>query len=196
MLDIIANPVYANVLSTLAILISIGTAVLSGYAFWESRANLSIRALYPETTSLMFAPLKQDSYQSSARLCLYIEISNLSSRPISISSFVLKPADHPEHEYKFESFDIADQQYPVARYPENAFYFLPIGKEQLHLPLKIDAYCIAVGYIFTAVSDTIRPFDGTLIAKTPGKTFKLKVHISQPSTPDPKSLRILSGQEL
>lgn len=163
-----------NTLAVIAICISLLSVWLSYITYWRSKPKLKIT--FPDKTSnLSFKPLKYDKYTHPGRCCIFIEIANMSSKPISISEFLLFPDDADRH-YTSNHFAKASDIYVIGVLDDNqrkCLYTQPIGKMQLLPPVYIDAYSIKLGFIFF-VTDMPHNFTGKLVIKTHLKILKKK----------------------
>ncbi len=181
---------YPAIISTLAFFFSIFTF---GYNIWRGQPRIKI-AFPHESVNIIFQPIVPDQYRTDSRICLYVQIANLSSNPVSISHFSLRDQGNSD-DLTSESFVHADEEYPVAQYPDGAFYTIPIGKEQIIPPVKIPPYSIVIGYVFFAVNIPTHPFSGTLTAHTPTKDFSFDVEIKLPTLPHEQTVAVLRPKE-
>lgn len=181
---------YPAIISTLAFIFSIFTF---GYNIWRGQPRIKI-AFPHESVNIIFQPIVPDQYRTDSRICLYVQIANLSSNPVSISHFSLRENEKLD-DIISESFIRADEDYPVAQYPNGAFYTIPIGKEQIIPPVKISPYSIVIGYVFFAVNIPTHPFSGTLTAHTPTKDFFFDLEIKLPTLPHEQTVAVLRPKE-
>ena len=189
MTDLIAS-FYPALISTLAFVFSI-------FTFWYNirRGRPRIEITFPhEVVNIIFQAIVPDRYRTDSRICLYVQIANLSSNPISISHFSLQENEKLD-DIKSESFIRADEDYPVAQYPNGSFYTIPIGREQIIPPVKISPYSIVMGYVFFAVNIPTHPFCGTLTAHTPTKYFSFDVKINLPTLPHEQTVAVSRPKE-
>lgn len=189
MTDLIAS-FYPAIISTLAFVFSI-------FTFWHNirRGRPRIKISFPhEDTNIIFQTVIPDRYQTDSRICLYVQIANLSFNPISISHFSLRENGKSD-DLTSESFVQPDDDYPIAPYPNGTFFTLPIGKEHIIPPVKIAPYSIVIGYVFFAVNIPTHPFFGTLTAHTPTKDFSFDVEIKLPTLPHEQTVAVLRPKE-
>ena len=181
---------YPAIIATLAFAFSI-------FTFWYNirRGRPRIKITFPhESVNIIFQPVIPDQYRTDSRICLYVQIANLSSNPLSISHFSLREQDNSV-DLISESFVHAAEEYYIAQYPNGAFYTIPIGKEQIIPPVKISPYSIVIGYIFFAVNIPTHPFFGTRTAHTPAKDFSFDVEIKLPILPHEQTVAVLRPKE-
>lgn len=185
-----------NTLAVIAICISLFSVWLSYVTYWRTKPKLKIT--FPDRNSnLSFKPLKDDKYVHPGRCCIFIEIANMSSKPISISEFLLFPDDKDVH-YTSNHFSKASDVYVIDVFDDEQrkwFYTQPIGKMQLLPPIYIDAYSIKLGFIFF-LTDEPHHFTGTLVIKTPFKDFKEKLIINLVKKPSLATVRVNSMKDL
>ena len=176
---------YSDVIATLAFLISVATAALSIKAYWNSRPKLEI--FYNKETSISFlaSPLEKVGYDQKARCCLWLELANKASAPISVSRIYLRPHDRGKTKYVTSpQTKVQGEIFPLDL---DTLSVLHVDK-QLIPPLKIDAYTIEFGFAYFLI-DKPRAFSAELIVETPWKTFRRDVDVSvfKPPSEKPKT---------
>lgn len=169
---------YANIISTLALLISVSTAAISINNYWNRRPNLKIS--YNEHTAYSFkAPPTDKNYSKKYRCCMLIQIANKASAPISVSKICIYPDDQPDQPYEVKHFIQAPAKCLIysSRDLLNKKQITMHIDEQLIPPFCIDARTIKYGFIYLLM-DEEKSFSGKLVIETPWKTFSHPIKVS------------------
>ena len=168
--DIIQNP-----LPGISILITAIPIVLSLYDRYWGRTNLHLD-LTSNETNWLFTPLDPDGYEFPSRCSIHLSIINLSNMPVSITEFHLKLGDSV---YVSEHLTKADDVYHVVDKMGMNILTLPVGKEQILPPTRLQPQETKTGFVFFVLNECCN-CDATLTAVTPQKNFSVKVHLSIP----------------